>query len=100
MFRSLDSVDRWVERHGVAALRRALAEGTVAYPISSGVAKEWLALHDLEQASQHQAEQLAVDRRAAQAAERAARYAMWSALISAAVGVVAAGTFFYTFVIR
>lgn len=96
---SIAEVDAWARYNGgELAVRVALAEGKLSK--SREVVTNWIALQERQRMDQHAQATLLAAERSALAAERAARWAMWSALISAAVGVVAAGTFFYTFVIR
>lgn len=97
--RSLADVEHWAMANGgEMAVRRALADGLFA--ACSVIVQRWLDLEERKRVVALDAAALDAAQQSARYAERAARYAMWSAAISAAVGLVAAGTFVYTFVIR
>ncbi|MCA0214727.1 MAG: hypothetical protein LCH79_16310 [Proteobacteria bacterium] len=97
--RSMADVDHWAQANGgEPAVRRALADGL--FSACSVIVKSWIELEERKRVVALDVAALEASQQSARSAERAARYAMWSAVISAAVGVVAAGTFLYTFVIR
>jgi hypothetical protein len=103
-FRDMSEVHQWVTDHGGGAegelaLRDAIAQVGPSAPVASLV-YEWLEQQERKRSDAHVAASLEIDRRAAQAAERsasvserAARYAMWSAAISASVGIVSAAAY-------
>lgn len=103
-FRDMSEVHQWVNDHGGGAegelaLRNAVAQVGPNAPVA-GLVYEWLEQQERKRSDVHVAASLEIDRRAAQAAERsaiaserAARYAMWSALISATVGIVSAAAY-------
>lgn len=107
-FKTFAEVQEWVDQNGGGpagelALRNALAQSTGA-PLPVIVLMEsWIARLEQERAGAHESAMLEVNTRSALAAEksassseRAARYAMWSAAISAAVGIISAATYWLT----
>ncbi len=96
-FTALEEVQEWVDKHGVDELRRAIAQKRVAVGDPLDFARNWLRLHDARNAEEKAAQATQLSHRATAAAERAARFAMWSAIVSAVATVVAAISFVYTF---
>jgi hypothetical protein len=104
-FKDVTEVQQWVDDHGGGeagerALRNAAAAAPGGPAVPLGIINEWLAQKDREREDTRAHTGLEIDRRSAQAAERAAfaaeraaRYAMWSAGISAAVGIVTAAAY-------
>lgn len=100
-FKSVEEVQQWVDEHGGAeagegSLRNAAAKASGGYPRVLALVHEWLDRQDRMRADARAAQALELERQAVRAAERsavaserAARYAMWSALVSlaSAIGV-------------
>jgi hypothetical protein len=92
ILRTIEAVGDWAEHNGgELAVRVALAEGQFSY--YAAIVQKWLELEERKRLMAHDQATLIADQRAAQASERAARWAMWSALISAAAGVISAATY-------
>ncbi|WP_299795509.1 hypothetical protein [Ramlibacter sp.] len=92
---SVEAVGTWAKYNGgELRVRTGLANGEFVY--NSQVAEKWLELQERKRTDAYAEASLETARRAAVASERAARYAMWGALISAASGIVFAATYFIT----
>lgn len=107
-FKSVEEVQQWVDEHGggeagEVALRDAAAKASGGYPRILSLINEWLDRQDRTRADAKAAESLELERQAVRAAqrsalasERAARYAMWSALVSLAAAIVSAAAYWLT----
>lgn len=94
---TLEDVDAWATANGgELVVRSALAEEAISHPVSVRVARAWLALLEHQRREFRAQDDQAAQRRSVVAAERAARYAMWSAAISAATGIVSAFAYYVT----
>lgn len=93
-FDSFEHVEAFVaENGGAASLRRALAAEQIARPISATWAEDWLKVYDAEEATKILNEQLQLSRDSVSAAQRSARYSMYSALLSAISSIVAVAAY-------
>lgn len=90
--RTMEDVSDWADKHGgELAVRNALANGE--FSLYSGTVEKWLSEVERRRADSHAVASLQADQRSALAAERAARWSMWSALVSAAVGLGSAAAY-------
>lgn len=90
--RTMEDVSAWADENGgELAVRNALANGE--FSLASRIVELWLKEVERQRADSHAMASLQADHQAAQAAERAARWSMWSALVSAAVGIVSAAAY-------
>lgn len=91
---TVDDVAVWAESNGgELGVRNDLAAGVISQNEHARLAKAWLAHLERERADAQTRESMEIGRRAAVASERAARYAMWSAAISAAVGILSGAAY-------
>lgn len=88
---TLDEVEQWAAINGgELAVRNALATEKISHPTCVQVAEAWLTACERQRAQEHASASLETSRRSAMASERAARWAMWSAVISAATAIASA----------
>jgi hypothetical protein len=94
-FTTFADVEIWAAANGgELGVRVALAEGLFSAPgRPPQLVEKWIAIEERKRSDAHAAASLQADQSAAQAAMRSARYAMWSAAISAAAGLVSAASY-------
>ena len=96
-FKSIAQAGEWAaENGGELALRNAIAAAKVDNGPSLNFAQAWLLEQERLRAEEHAVASLDVARESAQASSRAAKWAMWSALISLAATIVSAATYWFT----